>query len=1200
MLAGVNGVGKTTFLRLMPLFYGASPSQILRGQGHVALIRHTLPDPSSAVAYEYERESADDLRCVVMHAHPDSDVPEFSIIKGAYQEAFFMDANGGFVRREDFKAHVEGMGFRVERKLGLSEWRDVILNQRANTKEGQRTRELAALHSLGPKSLHGLEQIAAAMANEKLSFKDLQNVVLDRVQEGQEAETPVKRTTKEFRQNIKEVKLWLEARDHLAKLLAKKGDALRLKEQCSGISMLVQGLVEMRHYALETQRATQTRLDELRLEEPVLLAAIKSELADIDDRIGSLRAAHHKAKVLWEDVCERVKAIQNKVESFTSLGIEHLAREQTEEQALKAEFKEVTRQLDSLLESAQGLETTHINRLAVIASQAADEKLRISAELSASKATALTRAGVLRLEEQAALDGLVAPVRLQEMPSLMQAAAERLGGLRADSKNPSASAETTLAAEQARARLGAARVEFKSASTAADTDKGAANDAQKSHLAALSRVTFLQQETSVARARLEDIVLQMTPVEGSLLAFLRTRPAGEWGAVAKVIDPALLQCVELAPSFDPSLDDDGLPPTGVIAVGPLRLDLQSISAPDWVDMEELRKRHRRAQDTVETALAAQVTGQAEAGKRQSEAEASQAKASQAGAHKGLAEKAVERAEAAVEELRACINREIESRAIELKKQIVTEEKCRDDLNAEDLLLKADAAGARQRISQGFTDQQSEVTSEAAAAQERLDHQLEATLERENDANVAAEEDYQRELTGAGIDPERVSNLGQRKDKLQERLGKIATNRHHVLAWDQFRTTDLVRLPAETETANCAEGELGAAGLLVSDSETERSDAVIRTAEKKRASADAMEQREKTLRQIQALLERGLKNFTGVSKDKLSHEWSVAELNQSVDEAQRKLAEMTFAANAGVRSLRGIMTGTPGPIDDWVLEAEKALFLDPNQRPDEEAAAKARILCDWFEGQEAQPLIALNNQLYGFMNKAGSFVRDLERFDKNIKAFNTQLQDGLSKITKFENFGSLVVEIRSSIDQLDYLKVLNEMRRHVDDRTPLSRSVGHFRLRDMEIPGEEVVSLVRRFRDQLEAAGGIQVNLAEQVLLEFRLKINGKDIVITNDNEFIARASNGIAALIVAMFLLGFASIVRRGSPVRLTWVADEIGKYDPSNLSALIQTLEDNQVDVIAAAPTADPVAIALFKRRCIFETSGAIRNFKRAEWQHD
>ena len=77
LAVGDNGVGKTTFLRLIPLFYGATPSQVLKGSGKASMIRHTLPDPSSAVAYEYERESDANLRTVVMYSREGEDTQTF-------------------------------------------------------------------------------------------------------------------------------------------------------------------------------------------------------------------------------------------------------------------------------------------------------------------------------------------------------------------------------------------------------------------------------------------------------------------------------------------------------------------------------------------------------------------------------------------------------------------------------------------------------------------------------------------------------------------------------------------------------------------------------------------------------------------------------------------------------------------------------------------------------------------------------------------------------------------------------------------------------------------------------------------------------------------------------------------------------------------------------------------------------------------
>jgi hypothetical protein len=56
---GDNGVGKTTTLRILPLFFGHLPSQIVStGQGQEPMVRFVLPTDFSAIAFEYQRGSA--------------------------------------------------------------------------------------------------------------------------------------------------------------------------------------------------------------------------------------------------------------------------------------------------------------------------------------------------------------------------------------------------------------------------------------------------------------------------------------------------------------------------------------------------------------------------------------------------------------------------------------------------------------------------------------------------------------------------------------------------------------------------------------------------------------------------------------------------------------------------------------------------------------------------------------------------------------------------------------------------------------------------------------------------------------------------------------------------------------------------------------------------------------------------------------
>ncbi|CAN7750715.1 ATP-binding protein [Variovorax sp. LjRoot84] len=68
---GESGVGKTTTLRILPLFFGHLPSQIVAsGHGQEPMIRFVVPTDASAIAFEYQRgtDAEEDRRLAVIRA----------------------------------------------------------------------------------------------------------------------------------------------------------------------------------------------------------------------------------------------------------------------------------------------------------------------------------------------------------------------------------------------------------------------------------------------------------------------------------------------------------------------------------------------------------------------------------------------------------------------------------------------------------------------------------------------------------------------------------------------------------------------------------------------------------------------------------------------------------------------------------------------------------------------------------------------------------------------------------------------------------------------------------------------------------------------------------------------------------------------------------------------------------------------------
>ena len=113
--------------------------------------------------------------------------------------------------RTEFADRLRLRNINVSPVLQLNDYRSVILNERMSSKNAKQMTLLARDHSLGPRPLRNLNQIAAAMANEKISFRDLQNIVLERVAEDQATETK-RQNVRELKQCREDVTTWRCAR----------------------------------------------------------------------------------------------------------------------------------------------------------------------------------------------------------------------------------------------------------------------------------------------------------------------------------------------------------------------------------------------------------------------------------------------------------------------------------------------------------------------------------------------------------------------------------------------------------------------------------------------------------------------------------------------------------------------------------------------------------------------------------------------------------------------------------------------------------------------------------------------------------------------------------------------------------------------------------------------------------------------------
>lgn len=1199
LAVGENGAGKTTFLRLLPLFYGATASQILRGTGRRSMIAYTLPDASSAVAFEYERETPDDLRTVVVHCRPNEDVPQFHIVESGFREDFFYDENDEFVRREDFKSRIEAMRvgpggdqrIEVSPKLHLHQYRSVILKERLPTKEGAELARLAERHSLGPKRLVNLNQIAAAMANEKISFRDLQNIVIDQVSD-QNNDAAAASNNRVLLKNRDDVTGLIEDCAHLGRIMQAEPMAKAMLGKVETLKAHHFSLCTL-HVAVKAALAQSTRdIEGLKASEIRERSEYDAAHGRFASEIAATTTALADARKELRAFAEAVDTAQAQQAGFESQGAESLAAEQDQEDRLAAEGLALQRELEPLDEAAGAVAKDEERRLAAIDRAHADRLAQIDQRLMQASEESTARGREIEDARDEAEASWGTPARLAEIADERALLQREIGALDAQIHRPTEPEEARVDLERANEGMTAAGDALSAARAAVHTASKTQREAKDAVDSVLRRVQAAEAEGAQLADAFVVAERQATPPAGSLLEFLRKTEPTLWAGAAKVLSPQLLERTDLRPRI---LEDGGDETT--VAAGAIGLNVTAIETPAWVDAAETQAKLK----SLREAGAANAERLAQA--RQDAVRANKAFASaetvvsQRLSDEALAVAAQETAVANLRRAKGYAQNQREAAKVDAQsRKKIVEDKLRS-LSTEDILVRSAEELRREKVRAEFRQQREAIDKDLAAARERLARERTEAAEAQSREHAQVADEVKRELEGRGVDPLRRKALKDEIARLHSRLTSIATHRHVVHAWRDFMRDVAPRMEEmvarqEAQERRCKE-------LADKLRTLEKDDDALRLAftHEMNQIRNRLELRETEHAQLTTLRAGPIKDFLDYVPENLSVDWGAVALQAEVRKNLAALEELSSTLARERRQLRDILTGRPGPITQWVELHERDLPDRQTLLEHQNTWEQVLTLIAWFRPDEHGPYIeAINTVLEGFLSIASSFVRDLELFDRKVETFNRELQSALKGTEHFARFRNLSVTVRSQVRQLKALATLNKMR-DVHDASFSSYRTAMGRNRSM--PGEESIQLIRAFRDLLPADGVLRVNLNEQIRLECSLEENGKKQTITNEEEFKAVSSNGNTALITAMFLMGFVQMIRgKDSPVRLIWISDEVGRFSPSNMEAFLQTLDAHRIDVVSAAPSIDPAIARFFPRICMFESNGQIKTSKARNTQ--
>jgi hypothetical protein len=203
----------------------------------------------------------------------------------------------------------------------------------------------------------------------------------------------------------------------------------------------------------------------------------------------------------------------------------------------------------------------------------------------------------------------------------------------------------------------------------------------------------------------------------------------------------------------------------------------------------------------------------------------------------------------------------------------------------------------------------------------------------------------------------------------------------------------------------------------------------------------------------------------------------------------------------------------------------------------------------------------------------TFYDHLRQFDRIIKQTGQALSSHVSEKQYFNALGEIKVTIRSKMNDLEYWQALKNFgdnyHQYCDQRDLTGNA---------EIPNTLLEAMGEL--TSLLPATGITIKHLSLFDIEFSITENGQVKHARNAKELKDVSSTGLSYLALITFFTGVTSMLRRNNPTVIGWPIDELGDLAPENIEAMMNMLEQQNIHILSATPTADRHVLGLFKRR--------------------
>lgn len=1157
ILTGDNGAGKTSLIRLIPVFYGELPKRITLGS--LSFADFYLARSTSYIIFEYLQRG--EPRLAVMYSNAaDATVQAFTyrFIRAPYSLDLFTTDGRTLVSNDHLSTHLKMKGVTFSRALSHDAYRSIIQGRVHAGKEAAANRSLVADYAFTASNsrLDHIDRIVSGMFHRKAEFNDFLRMVVSYISDKNDAFTiPGDRAQlANWPRQYAAYQKVMECASIMPEILERETKIKGAEHQLAIAHAKARKLAQ--HALIKYQRAEEAAAlmkvslneeeNEFQVKDAAFVASeteFRSEAEAkerevsgldqtkkvfegerIDDKV-ALVALLPKLETDIQSARDRHKVIlgtKNEIEEkFTAQKQEELNFMQERKEGLQSERDEVTEKFDSRIEGFR-------------------------AEQEPLEEDARSRFG-------AQIEGL----RSEQL-----AVAKEVAVIRTKIQNPNAAPEVLqLNEEKVQARITAQRAIAEPRAKLAEATR-LVGSAKADYESMDKRVLQLAHDIEAVDRRIADLKRQSVPDQHSLLAFLRNEKPS-WGAdVAKVINESLLARTDLSPAL---MEDVGQSFYGI------ELDLAKIENPLVADEDrllqeiqqneshraELKRQHANDQEGLARLLA---------------------KLEQARQVEAIAEQAVIGAEALLN-----IAGQEEAASRQAVNQSLRENKQRFEAEESTLLEKQKTKDSALHDAQRFMEQAiAKIKADTRAGLDRLAKEKKDAIngitkrieENEKDSRAkVATIDQQRisALANEGVDMKTLNALDEEIRGLEQKQTAARKAQSRVTEWNAWlesQWSQRARLEKAGKSARIREGEVKLQRNTAKDAWNERREQL--QSDISRISSEAAHARELNENAGRLIHNHRLEDYApDPETEKLEYDpvWTLEHMATVSQTAKRErdifYGDLKIRVNEIKRAFRA---GAGTPVGDFFALQQDSVDID-----DDNPRAWVAPFTSWFDDKHKQDLSSLLLQARRFGSFIMGFHREIDDFSREITNFNRRMQDALDKVTVFARISKIKINFNSTLTTKEYWGPIRDFIRN-NDHWILSQS--------NEPPPASYAHDLDRVLEHWDIREGVRAERISLIDVSGEVTENGVEKKFRDGKGMKELSSNGLSYLILTIIFVGFLRMIRGSANVRVTYAVDELGDLDIKNIGIMVDMLHQNGIGLVSATPGADIAVLSQFKNR--------------------